>query len=199
MNGRKKVMVLLPQGYEDLEAASFIDVLGWVNVTSGPLAAVDIVGCDPEVTSAMGLRVIPARVLSDVNPDDYVAVALPGGYHNRGYRQAYDQAVLDTLARIHRRGGIVATICVGALPAATAGLLCGLAATTYPLDDGRHESELRRLGAIPTGQRIESSGRVITGNGPGAALAVALELASALFGQETAEKTAQLMMLEVSP
>ena len=67
-----------------------------------------------------------------MNPNDYQALVLPGGFYSYGFDEAFDQKVHRLAEAIHRNGGYIATMCVGILPIADAGLLNGKEATTYP-------------------------------------------------------------------
>ena len=190
-----KILLVLPRGFEDLEAAAFADVLGWTSGAAGVEVGVDTCGIDSPVTSARGLALLPRLRPADVDPDQYRALALPGGYHGLGYTQAYEPEMLDLYRAIAAREGIVASICVGALPLARAGLLAGRRATTYPHDNGRHARVLTEAGAIYTGAVVEQDGQFITGNGPGAAIEVSFLLASRLLGEAAVARARELMCI----
>ena len=69
------------------------------------------------------------------------------------------------------------------------GVLSGKKATCYP----GFEKELK--GARVTGAQTEVDGSIITGRGPGAAMAFALTLVKILVNQEKAEELAAAMCL----
>lgn len=71
------------------------------------------------------LEVKPDISIEQVNPADYAALAIPGGFHSHGFDEAYDNRLRDLATAIHGQGGWIATFCVGVLPVAEAGLLEG--------------------------------------------------------------------------
>ena len=50
----------------------------------------------------------------------------------QGFDEVYDTRIHELARKVHRNGGYIATMCVGVLPIADAGLLKGKRATTYP-------------------------------------------------------------------
>ena len=67
-------------------------------------------------------------------------------------------------------------ICIAPTTLAHAGLLSGGRVTSFP----SQEQELRKAGAIWTGNPVQSDGRIITGNGPEAAYDFANAIANAM-------------------
>ena len=130
----KKVLLFLAQGFEDLEATAIIDICGWTYYREH-LQKVDVTvtGFHKKLTGRFGLEIRTDVLIDDVNPQDYDTLAIPGGFHSYGFDEAYDDKVLNLVKSIHDEGGIIATMCVGILPVAKAGILFGRKATTYPL------------------------------------------------------------------
>ena len=192
----KKVLLFLAQGFEELEAAAFIDVIGWTHATPGA-EPVELVtsGLSREVRAAHSLVVRPQHLLRELNLKEFAAFALPGGFHDRGFVEAYSEEVLEAMRTVYDNGGILASVCVGAKPVAKAGLLRGRKATTYPFDNGRHVRYLREHGVGVVDAELAVSGRIITGAGPGAALKVALTLLEMLTSREDAERVKEAMLL----
>lgn len=190
----KKVLLFLSQGFEEMEAAAFIDVLGWTHTTDGvtPVETV-VAGLRSEIKATHSLIVHPQNLLKDLDLNQFDALAFPGGYHDRGFTEAYKPIVLDAIRSIHAHAGIIATICVAALPIAAAGLLVGKEAITYPLDEGRHIRYLVEHGAKIVPEKIVVSNRIITGSGPGSAFEVAFQLLEMLNGPEDVEKVKRAM------
>ena len=107
------------------------------------------------------------RLSHEVDPRDYAALAVPGGFHSHGYDEAYRQPLHDLAKRIHGQGGTIATMCVGVLPVAETGLLQREKATSFAFSR-RHDNlgRLRELGCIPTPGPIKVSNRIISCSGP---------------------------------
>ncbi|NOZ26651.1 MAG: DJ-1/PfpI family protein [Chloroflexi bacterium] len=193
----KQVLLFLSQGFEEAEAAAFIDVLGWTRSTEG-VTPVDTVvaGLRSEVRAAHSLVVRPQHLLSELDLSRFAALAFPGGYHDRGFTEAYEPVVLDAIRTIHAAGGIIATICVAARPVAAAGLLAGKEATTYPLDGGKHLRYLAEHGARVRDQEVVVSDRIITSTGPATGFTVAFRLLEMLNGSEDVKRIQHAMRFQ---
>ena len=181
-----KVLLFLSQGFEDLEAASVIDICGWTHYRKN-LQRVDVLktGFHKEVTGRFGLKINTDVLIDDVDPREYEALAIPGGFHSHGFDEAYDVKVLNLAKSIYDNAGIIATMCVGILPVAKAGLLRGKRATTYPLskyhDNPRY---LKEHGCRYTGKSIEIDDRIISCAGPSQSLRVVMMMLEMLLGTE---------------
>ena len=146
------------------------------------------------------MTIRPEVAFSEVDPADYSALALPGGFHSHGFGEAYDERLHQLARTIHAQGGIIATFCVGILPVAEAGLLKGKRATSYP--HSRNHDNLRRLrelGAIVVNEPIVVDDRIISCGGPAQALEVALLLLDNLIGAEGGAEVRRFMMFEETP
>ncbi len=62
--------------------------------------------------------------------------------------------------------GLLSAICIAPSILAHAGLLSGVRATAFP----SQEADLTAHGAVWTGASVEVDGRIVTGNGPEAAI-----------------------------
>ncbi|MGE5777356.1 MAG: DJ-1/PfpI family protein, partial [Chloroflexota bacterium] len=113
----KQVLLLLCKGVEVYEAAAFYDVLGWSGEYGTEAVKVVTVGLQAEVRGTFGIKIIPDKLLSDVKVDEFVALAVPGGFEVYGYyEEAYSEPVANLIRRFEEQGKPVASICVGALP-----------------------------------------------------------------------------------
>ena len=194
----KTALMFLSRGFEDLEAAAIIDVLGWTRVRDH-LAPIGVRTCafHDEVAGKFGMRIPVDHNLRRETPDplEFAAFVLPGGFHDAGFDEAYAADLHSLACRIHANGGAIATMCVGVLPIADAGLLRGRRATTYSLSRFHDNvGRLERAGAIYTGRRTETDSRIISCAGPASSVEVALELVRLLTGDENASEVRRLMM-----
>lgn len=195
---RKKVLLFLARGFEDLEAASIIDICGWTYYREH-LQKVDVsvTGFHKEVTGRFGLKINTDVLVDDVNPQEYEALAIPGGFHGYGFDEAYDVKVLDLAESIYNSGGIIATMCVGILPVAKAGLLQGKRATTYPFSKNHdNPGYLREHGCQYTGKPIEIDDKIISCAGPSQSLSVVMIMLEMLLGSEEIKKLKEFTIFE---
>ncbi|UCE61192.1 MAG: DJ-1/PfpI family protein [Phycisphaerales bacterium] len=194
----KRVLVVLPNGFEVFEAAAFVDVLGWAGEYGSDRIDVTTAGLSSEVSCTFGgFRVIPDAQLSECNVEDFDAVAIPGGFETAGfYEEAFSEPVLGILRAFGEHEKPVASICVGALPVAKSGILEGRRATTYHLSDGHRRKQLAALGVEVIDERLVVDGNVITSTSPATAIDVALELVKMLTSSGNAARIRHLMGFE---
>lgn len=173
-----RVLVPLAQGCEELEAVTIVDLLrraGIEVVTAG----LD----DRPVTASRGVKLIPDVALDAVVDDIFDMIVLPGGLPGADHldRDRRVQALLKSHAE---RGAVTAAICAAPKVLASAGLLDGRSATSYPgVIDGMH---------LPATKVLEDAvvvdGKVVTSRGPGTAMDFALTLIELLLGSEQRER-----------
>jgi protein deglycase len=193
--GALKVLMFLAEGFEDLEAVSVLDVCGWTEYREHiPKVRVVTTGIRPEVKGRFGLQIRPDVLLRDVRPGEYAALAIPGGFFSAGYGEAHDPLLYEIARSIRGAGGTIATMCVGILPVAEAGLLRGKAATTYFLSRHHdHAERLRASGCTPARGPIEVCDRIISCSGPAQSVEVALLLLESLIGPEAGREVRRFM------
>jgi 4-methyl-5(b-hydroxyethyl)-thiazole monophosphate biosynthesis len=182
----KRVLVLLPKGFEMLEAAAFIDVLGWANEVGNEAIAFSTVGLSDSISCAFGsFRLIPDLLLHEVNSQAFDALALPGGFEPPGYyEEAYSEGVLELIRQFHQEEKPIASICVGALPLGKSGILQGRKATTYHLSGGHRRDQLARFKAVIQKEHLVKDAHLITSSCPATAVEVAFSLLELLTGKE---------------
>lgn len=190
----KKVLLLLCEGVEIFEAAAFYDVLGWSGTDGSEPVQVVTVGLRAPVKCTFGLKVIPDVCLPVEDVEQFDALAIPGGFESFGfYADAYSDPVTQLIKRFGEMNKPVASICVGALPVAKAGLLTGRKGTTYHLMEGRRRKQLAEFGVQVIDAPLVRDGNIFTSASPATAIEVALSLLSELTGKENAEHIRHLM------
>lgn len=175
----KKVLVPIANGSEEIEAVCIIDVLrrAGAEVTVASVAAMG-------VTASRGLRITADALIADCQDQRYDLIALPGGMPGAEHlRDAPELTLL--LRKQHEVGGLFAAICASpAVVLGHHGLLEGLRATCYPSFADRLQA------AQVVDEAVVRDGPCITSRGPGTALAFALALVEALFGESKAKEVA---------
>lgn len=190
----KNVLILLSNGFEVLEAAAFIDVLGWANLFGPEKIEAVTAGFHEKLRCTFGFQVLPEAQVADLDVDAFDALAIPGGFQKAGfYEDAYSEAFLELIRRFDRDGKPIAAVCVGALPLARSGILAGRPATTYHLQDGMRRRQLAEMGAQVLDRPVVRDKNVITSTGPATATDVAFLLLEALTTAETANRIRHLM------
>jgi 4-methyl-5(b-hydroxyethyl)-thiazole monophosphate biosynthesis len=184
----KRVLLLLANGFEALEAAAITDVLGWANEFGSEPIEVVAGGLHDELQCTWTLKVAPTMHVRDVEVERFDALALPGGFEKAGfYEDAFAEEFLDVIRRFSAAGKPIAAICTGTLPVGMSGVLQGRQATTYHLMEGRRRKELAAMGASVADAPIVGDGNIITCAGPAAALDTAFALLRDLTSDENAK------------
>ena len=190
----KRVLLLVPKGAEVFETAAFFDVFGWASLEGAEPIEVVTVGLEREVTCTFGLRIIPDAVLTDVDADDFDALAVPGGFEEYGfYEEAFDDSVGELIRSFDRTSNPIASICVGAFPVAHSGALEGRCATTYHLAGSPRRKQLAGYNVEVIDQPIVRDGNILTSTSPATAIDVALALLEELTGPANAKNIRKLM------
>lgn len=190
----KRVMLFLPQGFEEYEAAVFTDVLGWSRDVGFQPVEVISAGLRKRIQCTWNLIVEPQFHIDELDSDDFDALAVPGGFEERGfYEDAYDERFLELLRRFDADRKIIASVCVAALPLAKSGILKGRKATTYHLGNGLRRRQLAEMGAEVVDEHLVVDGNLITSTAPGAALDVAFKLLEMLTCPENLRQVRQAM------
>lgn len=128
----KKVLLLLANGFETFEASVFIDVIGWNYIDGDKSTQLFTCGRTKEINSTFNQRIIVDYTFDEVNIDEYDALAIPGGFIEYDfYNDAYNEHFLEILREFDKKGKIIASICVAALPLGKSGVLKGRKGTTY--------------------------------------------------------------------
>jgi len=190
----KRVLLLLANGFEALEAAAFSDVLGWASVFGSEPIEVITAGLHEKLKCTFALEVVPQLRLSEVKVEEFDALAIPGGFEKAGfYQDAYSAEFLEVIRRFNELGKPVASVCVGALPLGKSGILKDRCATTYHLLEGRRRKELAAMGAEVIDAQLVQDGNIITSTSPATATEVAFALLKKLTSPDNAEAVRQWM------
>ena len=180
-----KILLFLAKGFETMESSVFIDVFGWARCSYYYDVEVVTCGVQDTVVSAFGVPVKADVVLEKVNVDEYDALAFPGGFEEFGfYEEAFSKNVVSLINSFNDKHKMIASVCVGALALANAGILKGKKATTYHLNNGHRQKQLAAYGAEVVNEPVVKTDNIITSYCPQTAPEVAFVLLGELVGEE---------------
>lgn len=175
----KKVLVVLADGFEELEAVAPIDILrrAGADVTVAGVGKTDVV-------STHGLLIRCDAVLSETNSEGWDAVVLPGGMP--GAKNLHESTdVSNRIIKTYNNGGYVCAICASpAVVLAPLGILNGKKAVCYP------EMERGIENVNFCSDKVLNADRIITARGAGCAIEFSLEIVNALYLRDKADSIA---------
>ena len=184
-----KTLLFLLKGFETMEFSVFVDVLGWARNDFGYDVPVVTCGFQEKVISTFNIPVLVDKTIDEISVDDYDALAIPGGFEEFGfYEEAYDERFLNLIREFDKRGKIIATICVAALPVGKSGVLTERKATTYHLRDAYRQKQLKEFHVDVVNEPIVVDKNIITSYCPETAPAVAFKLLEMLTSPEETEQ-----------
>jgi len=190
----KRILLLLAEGFEPLEAAGFTDVLGWANIDGDEPIELVSAGLRPRLRATFGFSVIPDALVADLDLDSFDALAVPGGFDGAGfYEDALSEPFLAVIRHFEARGKTVASVCVASLALGAAGVLQGRRATTYHQVGGQRKGQLEAYGAQFVDEAIVIDGKLMTSTGPGTAIEVAFALLRDLTSKTVSDRIRTLM------
>lgn len=179
-----KVVMLLADGFEEVEAVAIVDVLRRAEI------AVTLAGLhDGPVASARNIKVLPDTVIDSVQSEDFDMIVLPGGQPGSDNLNG-DPRVVALIKEFNAKGKLTGAICAAPYVLANAGILSGKRATSYP-------TYREKLGnAVYEEKTVVEDGTVMTSRGPGTAFCFGLSIVAKLAGAEKAQQIKQAMLLE---
>lgn len=178
----KKILVLLAEGFEEVEAFLVVDFLRRLNFE------VDLasLGSSLEVAGSHRIKVIADLKLVEAD-EVYDAIVLPGGMPGSANLRDNNHVIM-LIKKIHNKGKLVAAICAAPIALYKAGILNGMKHTAHPSIKETFKN------STYTGTRVEICGNIITGKGPGVSAEFAREIARYFGLGNEAEKLYRDMM-----
>jgi len=169
-----KAVVLLADGFEEVEAVTSIDFLARAGIE---VTVAGVTGMT--VTGAHGLAVRADRHISRCK-GPFDAVVVPGGMPG-AKNIAESKGAVALIRSVKDSGGLVAAICAApAVVLAPNGFLDGKRATCYP----GYEKEFKNSSFSE--ERVVVDGKVVTSRGPGTAAEFAIKVIELVAGAAAA-------------
>jgi 4-methyl-5(b-hydroxyethyl)-thiazole monophosphate biosynthesis len=179
-----RVLVPIAEGCEELEAVTIIDLLR--------RAGIEVITASLEpgpVTCSRKTVIVPDTTLESIIEENFDMIVLPGGLPGADNLNS-DPRIHSLLKTTAANQGYTAAICAAPKVLASAGLLDGKTATSYP--GALNSASLPQV--LISEQAIEKDGYVITSRGPGTAMDFALELIETLEGPERRQAVEQSLL-----
>lgn len=173
------VLVPLADGFEEIEAVTIIDILrrAGANVITAGLTKRNVEG-------SHGIRVIADSVIEEEKNKDWDLVVLPGGVPGAP-ALAEDKRILSLMKNTYNNGQLTGAICAAPYVLDQAGIIKEHNITSHPAWKDKISSGLH------TGKRVQTDGKIITGQSAGTAMEFAFKLVEILFGKEKVEEVNQ--------
>lgn len=180
-----RVLVVLAPGAEEIETITVADVL--------VRAGCEVLVAHAAEAVCAGSRGIPLCghcPLDAVLDQDFDLVYLPGGMGSAEYCRD-DPRIQNLAERQLAADRYLAVICACPIALVPRGLSTGRNLTCYPA----LQETMTQAGATWHDQAVVIDGKLITSQGPGTAMALALTLARILAGDDTAAEVASAMLI----
>lgn len=168
------VLVPLAAGFEDLEAITITDLLrrAQIDVVTAGLT-------DGPIRGSRGTTIVPDTTLDQALKRAFDMVVLPGGQPGATNLEQ-DSRIRTLLQKMAGQGHYTAAICAAPRVLATAGLLDGKHATSFPGSLDAKQFPKIRVENLD----VVTDGRIITSRGPGTAMDFTLTLIELLAGKD---------------
>lgn len=163
----KKVLVMLADGFEEIEAISVVDILRRANIVC------DMCSINKEfVKGTHGIIVKSDCNIDDIDYNEYDAIVLPGGL--LGATNLNDNRVKYFVQELDKANRLICAICAAPETLETFGVLKGKQCTSYPGFIKNKEDVIYKEDTVVKDKNI------ITSRGPATAIEFALELVKEL-------------------
>ncbi|GIM28137.1 4-methyl-5(B-hydroxyethyl)-thiazole monophosphate biosynthesis protein [Clostridium polyendosporum] len=180
----KRILVMLAEGFEEIEALTVVDVLRRANV--------ECVTCslkEKEIQGAHNILVTADKSLEDNDLNTYDGIVLPGGMP--GSVNLRDNIkVVELVKDYYAAGKLVAAICAAPIVLAKAGIADGKILTSYPSFKDQLDN------CIYIEQPVVVDQNIITSRGPATTLLFAFEILKKLGYEEEAKELSEGMLVD---
>lgn len=178
----KKVLVILFDNVEEVEALAPIDMLRRANVetTVASLGGKSVIG-------RSGVLLGVDANFNDVKDVDYAAIVLPGGIGVKGFLE--DTEMLEYLKVNADRGVLMAAICAAPAVFEKAGIINEKKCTSHP-------SVANMLKNYTAAEAVVVDGNILTSQGAGTAVQFGLEIVAKVCGDSVACDIAKSICFE---
>lgn len=183
----KKVLIMLAEGFEEVEALTVVDYLRRMDITCDTCSIMD----GNKVKGAHNIVVEADKSLDEItNYDKYDGIVLPGGMPGATNLRDNDK-VIEIVQSLYEEDKLIAAICAAPIILAKAGIIEGKNITSYP----GFEEELKA--ANYKEDLVVQDGNIITARGPAVAVYFALDIVEYLLGKGKRESLEKDILLDL--
>lgn len=180
----KKVLVLLANGFEEIEALSVVNVLRRAQV----ICQMGSLGTE-YVKGTHNIEVKSDVNINDININEYDGVVLPGGLPG-AYNLRDSEKVREIVQKFNNDGKIIAAICAAPEALESFNILNGKKCTSYP-EFIKDKSNLNYI----ENQIVVEDGNIITSRGPATAIEFSLAILKKLGYKKEYEEIKKGMLV----
>lgn len=180
----KKAVMLLAQGFEEVEALTVADVLRRAEVTCDMCS----IHAGETVAGSHGIEVKCDKNFDSTDFSGYQALILPGGMPGTTNLRD-DSRVIELVKKFDFERKYIGAICAAPMVLSKAGVMNGKKITSFPGVEEHLE------GCSYVEELVVQDGNIITSRGPATAIYFALKLVQNLASMETNKKLKESMMV----
>lgn len=182
-----KVLVLLADGFEEVEALTPVDYLRRIGIDVVMVS----INKDLKVKGSHGIEVLANKTLDEIQGIiNYRGIIIPGGMPGASNLRD-DERVIELVQNFNSEGKMVAAICAGPIVLQKAGILKNRKVTSYP----GFEVELKD--SIYKKDIVVQDGNIITARGPATAVYFTIKIAEHLKGEEKGKEIKKAILLDL--
>ena len=189
MEGKKKVAVLLADGFEEIEALTVVDIVRRSNIEC------DLVSIKNEmVKSCHDVCIKADKRILNINKNDYTMIVLPGGLPGANNLRDCNELILWIKEFANKSDKYIAAICAAPQVLAKADVIKNKEVTSYPADEfcnvlngAKYIDDIK--------QTVVVDGNIITSRGPATAFDFAYKIVEILGGDVETLKNGMLYNL----
>lgn len=170
----KKVLLLLAEGFEEIEALTVVDYLRRMDIIVDTCS----INGKRRVTGAHRITIEADKDIDKINPvKNYDVLVIPGGLPGATNLRD-DDRVIELVKEFNKQEKLLAAICAGPIVLQRAGIITGKKVTSYPgFNNDLKESEYKD-------ELVVQDGNIITARGPAVAVYFAIKLVENLLDEE---------------
>ena len=179
----KKALVVLAEGFEEVEAVTPIDILRRCEVE------VTVAGLKAEIITGAHNVAIKTDIMFEQYEEMPDALILPGGMPG-AENLASSVKLKDLIVKMNSSGKIIAAICASPVVVLEpSGILSKRNVTCYPGMEKGFSPDVR-----PSKEDVAEDGNLITSRGPWTAFSFGMKVAEKLVGQAKSEMVGSQML-----